>query len=198
MALKAVPWLQVGILSAPQVRFCFSGAYTWEGTQYEGDQEAVCSDGQITFAGRRYASLTFQPVDEQATFVIEEVTIGVQFHWQRKEQQRFAGGLRLVVDPASKGSQLVVINEIDVERYLTSVISSEMSATASKALLKAHAVISRSWVLARCLIPLLPASNPLPPMRCRRARTSASVGTTTMTIPCLTYAPMTIANVIRV
>ena len=149
LALKAVPWLQVGILSAPQVRFCFCGAYTWEGTQYEGDQEAVCSDGQITFAGRRYASLTFQPVDEQATFVIEEVTIGVQFHWQRKEQQRFAGRLRLVVDPASKGSQLVVINEIDVERYLTSVISSEMSATASKALLKAHAVISRSWVLAQ-------------------------------------------------
>ena len=123
MALKAVPWLQVGILSAPQVRFCFCGAYTWEGTRYEGDQEAVCSDGQIIFAGRRYASLTFQPVDEQATFVIEEVTIGVQFHWQRKEQQRFAGGLRLVVDPASKGSQLVVINEIDEYRYMTIVIS---------------------------------------------------------------------------
>ena len=149
LALKAVPWLQVGILSAPQVRFRFCGAYTCEEKLYEGDQKALCSDGQISFAGKRYASLTFQPVDEQATFVVEEVTIGVQFHWQRKEQQRFAGRLQLVVDPASEGSQLVVINEIDVERYLTSVISSEMSATASKALLKAHAVISRSWVLAQ-------------------------------------------------
>ena len=149
LALNDVPWLQVGILSAPQVRFCFWGTYTLDGTLYEGDQEASCSDGKIVFAGRRYDVLNFQPMDEQATFVIEEVTIGVQFHWQRKEQQRFAGRLRLVVDPVSERSQLVVINEIDVERYLTSVISSEMSATASKALLKAHAVISRSWVLAQ-------------------------------------------------
>jgi len=69
--------------------------------------------------------------------------IGINFHWERKENQRFKGALKLIVE----NEQLTAINHISVENYLTSVISSEMSATASDELLKAHAVISRSWLL---------------------------------------------------
>lgn len=76
---------------------------------------------------------------------MEDVTIGVDFHWERKEAQTFLGKLRFVVD----GDKLWAINELPVERYLASVISSEMSATSSLELLKAHAVISRSWLLVQ-------------------------------------------------
>ena len=73
------------------------------------------------------------------------MTIGVDFHWQRREDQRFRGALNLAVVEAG----IIAINQVDAEEYLTSVISSEMSANASKPLLKAHAVISRSWLLAQ-------------------------------------------------
>lgn len=78
------------------------------------------------------------------TFEIDDVTIGIGFHWQRRERQRFAGKMRIVAD----GLMQVAINDIPLEEYLKSVISSEMNANASEALLKAHAVISRSWLLA--------------------------------------------------
>ena len=73
------------------------------------------------------------------------MTIGVNFHWERKETQVFLGTLRLVVE----ADQITAINELPVEQYLASVISSEMKATAGLELLKAHAVISRSWLLAQ-------------------------------------------------
>ena len=73
------------------------------------------------------------------------MVIGIQFHWERKENQRFKGQLKII----DEGAHLTAVNIVSVEDYLLSVISSEMSATASLELLKAHAVISRSWLLAQ-------------------------------------------------
>ena len=89
--------------------------------------------------------LTFVPQSGDASFSIDDVTIGVHFHWERKETQVFQGVLRLVVE----ADKICAINELPVENYLTSVISSEMNATSSPEFLKAHAVISRSWLLAQ-------------------------------------------------
>jgi SpoIID/LytB domain protein len=79
----------------------------------------------------------------EASFDLIDVVIGINFHWERKENQRFKGALKIIIE----NEKLTAINRIGVEDYLTSVISSEMSATASDELLKAHAVISRSWLL---------------------------------------------------
>ena len=89
--------------------------------------------------------LQFTPLGSDSHFTLHDVTIGIQFHWQRHEEQTFRGSLRIIVN----GNSLTAINEIDVEDYLTSVISSEMSANASLEFLKSHAVISRSWAYAR-------------------------------------------------
>ena len=77
-----------------------------------------------------------------SSFALDEVTIGIGFHWQRKERQVFRGALRVVKQEAG----LTVINDVPLEEYVTSVISSEMSASCPLELLKAHAVISRSWL----------------------------------------------------
>lgn len=82
------------------------------------------------------------PKSADASFSLYDVTIGVNFHWERKETQTFRGTLRLVVE----ADKICAINELPVETYLVSVISSEMKATSSMELLKAHAVISRSWL----------------------------------------------------
>lgn len=87
----------------------------------------------------------FIPENENCSFDLNSVTIGVDFHWEREETQRFSGILKLIADD----TEIVAINRIALEKYLTSVISSEMSASASLELLKAHAVISRSWLLAQ-------------------------------------------------
>lgn len=91
------------------------------------------------------SSLTVNPTSPQSVLEVADVTIGVGFHWQQKEPQQFEGSLRLVRD----NDRLTVINDIDIERYLESVISSEMSADASSSLLEAHAIISRSWLLSQ-------------------------------------------------
>ena len=81
----------------------------------------------------------------EATFSLHGVTIGKEFHWQQQETQTFQGALILrIID-----GELHAINRIAIEDYLTSVIASEMSGTSSVELLKAHAVISRSWLLAQ-------------------------------------------------
>jgi stage II sporulation protein D len=89
--------------------------------------------------------IVLRPPTPEASFVLRDVTIGVQFHWQRKEDQRFVGALKL----ARRGDAVAAINVVPIESYLTSVISSEMSAKCSLNLLKAHAVTSRSWLLAQ-------------------------------------------------
>ncbi len=78
------------------------------------------------------------------TFVLKNVRIGIGFHWDRHEDQEFAG--RLEIRDNADDTQ-TAINTIDLEDYLCSVISSEMNANSPIELLKAHAVISRSWAI---------------------------------------------------
>ena len=141
------PSVRVGILTEKAVSFVFNGEYVnaETGTFVTGEQRALLIDNHIVYNGKIYKELFFDSIDPQASCDLKAVTIGINFHWERKEDQRFKGALLLL---AGKDG-IITINQVDVEDYLTSVISSEMSATASKELLKAHAVISRSWLLAQ-------------------------------------------------
>jgi SpoIID/LytB domain protein len=140
------PKVTIGILSSPELEFVLSGSYQTRETPVDGKQSVHFHDGKICWNNDLYDELFFEPADGQAsTFELLQVVIGIHFHWERKEDQRFQGALRIIVE----GNQLTAINIIPIEDYLTSVISSEMSATASLELLKAHAVISRSWLLAQ-------------------------------------------------
>ena len=140
------PKVQVGILSEPQIEFILLNSYHIKGKEIAGRQIVTYVDGQIRWQGHLYDELLFEPMHEESdAFELLNVTIGINFHWERKEDQRFMGALKIIVE----NEKLTGINVIHVEDYLTSVISSEMSATASLELLKAHAVISRSWLLAQ-------------------------------------------------
>ena len=139
------PNVKVGIVSAQKINFALNGAYTAKGETIEGQQTVEFSEGGILWNGNQYRELTFTPQQKDASFSLSDVTIGVNFHWERKETQTFLGTLRLVVE----ADKITAINELPVEQYLASVISSEMKATAGLELLKAHAVISRSWLLAQ-------------------------------------------------
>ncbi|MDR0658263.1 MAG: SpoIID/LytB domain-containing protein [Mediterranea sp.] len=139
------PEISVGILFESRIEFVLLTPYRMNGEEVRGKQTVAYSDGRVLWQGRLYEELLFEPVcGEQAEFEILDVTIGINFHWERKEDQRFRGAFKVIVEDR----KLTGINVISVEDYLTSVISSEMSATASLELLKAHAVISRSWLLA--------------------------------------------------
>ncbi|MBO5346260.1 MAG: SpoIID/LytB domain-containing protein [Paludibacteraceae bacterium] len=117
---------------------------------FDGEYEVFLSDdGRVSFFEQQFDALHFTPIEEQdytsedGYFELEDVVIGINFHWERKENQCFKGGLTFMIEHG----KVVAINEIPTEAYIFSVISSEMSATASLELLKAHAVISRSWLL---------------------------------------------------
>lgn len=139
------PKVHVGILFEPQIEFILLNPYRINGETISGKQVVTYNDGKILWGGRLYDELLFEPVNEATdAFELLDVTIGINFHWERKEDQRFLGALKIIVED----SKLTGVNVINVEDYLTSVISSEMSAKASLELLKAHAVISRSWLLA--------------------------------------------------
>ena len=137
------PQLEVGIMSAKEIRFevLADGA---------GERKAVLSEGKIEYDGALYDELYFEAgtpstMFAEPSFILHDVTIGINFHWERKEVQKFAGALKIIVEK----DKLTAINVVGVEDYLLSVISSEMKASASEEFLKAHAVISRSWVMAR-------------------------------------------------
>jgi len=137
------PSLSVGIMSAEEIEFELLG-------DGRGLRKAVLKDGKIEYEGKLHDRLYFKAepsaaIFAPASFALHGVTIGVKFHWERQETQRFAGDLMIIAD----SGMLRAINIIGVEDYLLSVISSEMSASASEEFLKAHAVISRSWVMAR-------------------------------------------------
>ena len=142
---KQEPIVSVGIVSGDEIRFQLNGTYTIGNKELTGKQIVKFKDGQILWNSVAYQELCFTPQNDDISFTLEDVTIGVDFHWERKEAQTFLGKLRFVVD----GDKLWAINELPVECYLASVISSEMSATSSLELLKAHAVISRSWLLVQ-------------------------------------------------
>lgn len=139
------PRVSVGIVTANEIVFSLHQPYNANGTTVSGKQSVSYENGAIIWNGKRYKELVFQPQEAGASFSLEDVTIGVNFHWERKETQTFLGILRFAIE----GMAMWAINELPVERYLESVISSEMSATSSLRLLEAHAVISRSWLLAQ-------------------------------------------------
>lgn len=147
------PHLTVGILSAPEIKGELCGPFTRRGVPgtMTGKFRARARAGRIVIdgAGIRNAGgeeVVLEPGSPaECSFVLFNVTIGVEFHWQRQEDQRFAGGLRLIL----ANDRITAINLISIEHYLASVISSEMSAESSMHLLKAHAITSRSWLLAQ-------------------------------------------------
>ena len=142
----SVPCVKVGIFIEPEVKFVLYGKYRVGDTIAEGECLASVSGGKVLWDGKEYDNVLFTPSDEENDcFELKDVTIGVNFHWERKENQKFRGALSLIVE----NDRVTAINVLSVEEYLLSVISSEMSATASLELLKAHAVISRSWLLAQ-------------------------------------------------
>jgi len=141
---KKEPQIEVGILMHSEVVFILNGNFKASTNRiYSGKKVVVYRKGSVLFDGDIMDDLSFEPTSDDCSFDIKNVSIGINFHWQRRENQRFKGSLTFIVE----GGKLTAVNKINVEDYLTSVISSEMSATASNELLKAHAVISRSWLL---------------------------------------------------
>ena len=140
------PQVSVGIMSDSTLKVELQSPYLVKGQTVEGLQTLHFQNGQIAWNNILYDELVFIPIDgDEGTFELKEVTIGVNFHWERKENQTFRGSLLLAIE----NELISAINILPVEEYLISVISSEMSANASLELLKAHAVISRSWLLAQ-------------------------------------------------
>lgn len=139
------PQIAVGILSGKEIQFSFPDEFiSSDGMAISGIQQAVYRKEKIYWQEKEYDELSFTPQQTTSSFFeLQDVTIGINFHWERKEVQRFKGELKIIVED----DKLTAINIISIEDYLTSVISSEMSVTASLELLKAHAVISRSWLL---------------------------------------------------
>ena len=138
------PITTVGIMHADHIRFTLHTLYYIESKEAEGMQEAVMADGEIEWNGCHFSRLHFTPANRYtASFTLHDVCIGKDFHWQRNESQTFKGALSIIVEDG----RLCAVNHIEVEDYLVSVIASEMKATAPLEFLKAHAVISRSWLL---------------------------------------------------
>ena len=139
------PEINVGIVSAKEIHFTLNGHFFAKGETVSDKQVVSFSEGGILWNDSQYRELTFTPQDENNSFSLYDVTIGLNYHWERQETQVFSGTLKLVVDE----DKIVAINILPVEEYLISVISSEMNANSSLELLKAHAVISRSWLFAQ-------------------------------------------------
>jgi SpoIID/LytB domain protein len=139
------PEISVGIVNAQEIHFTLNGFFFAKGETVTGEQVVSFQEGGILWKGMLYRELTFTPLDEKNSFSLYDVTIGINFHWERQETQSFVGILKLVVDEG----KVTAINILPVEDYLTSVISSEMNATSSLEFLKAHAVVSRSWLFAQ-------------------------------------------------
>lgn len=140
--------IHVGIVNAEEVNFTLSGKYSLGGITFSpGNHVAMVSDNFIKLDGILLEPpLNFAPIGKQnASFTLKDVTIGKEFHWERKEAQRFEGALQMRLCDG----KILVVNTLNVERYLVSVISSEMSAANNLELLKAHAIVSRSWLLAQ-------------------------------------------------
>ena len=152
--MAQAPNVKVGIVRAIEINFTLHGNYIAKGQTVTGQQTAEYCDGAIRWNGTLYKELTFTPAEngeadsqsggQPGTFSLENVMIGIGFHWERQQTQTFVGTLHFVVEKDG----VTAINELPVEKYIESVITSEMSATSSLELLKAHAIISRSWLMA--------------------------------------------------
>lgn len=141
------PHISVGIMSAQQIKFSLFNSYKLNNDSLEkGDYCAQISNGKIDFNGNLYDEVQLHASDIHAdSFELKDAVIGINFHWERKEDQQFQGHLKFIIE----NDMITAVNIVSLEDYLVSVISSEMSATSSEELLKAHAVISRSWLLAQ-------------------------------------------------
>ena len=139
------PEISVGIVNAQEIHFTLNARFLAKGETVSGNQQVSFEEGGILWNGNVYRELAFTPLDEDSSFSLYDVTIGINFHWERQETQSFIGTLKLVVYEG----KITAINILPAEDYLTSVISSEMNATSSLEFLKAHAVVSRSWLLAQ-------------------------------------------------
>jgi len=154
------PQVKVGLLSAEEVMVEFSSMYRFGTETVCGSQHFAYRNGKVVWRDREYDRMDFLPMDERNGCFSLMMRIGIAFHWERRELQVFQGGVSLVpvpedgsepaeiIAPGAPG-MLTVINNIGVEDYLTSVISSEMNSAASTEFLKAHAIISRSWLMTR-------------------------------------------------
>lgn len=151
VAVRTEPTIDVGIMQDKEISFALNTPYTTNGHIYnKGEYTVRVESKKILFDNELHEELSFNPEDKSATFALHGVTIGKEFHWQQQETQTFLGTLILrIID-----GELHAINRIAIEDYLTSVIASEMSGTSSIELLKAHAVISRSWLLAQIASPI--------------------------------------------
>ena len=133
--------IEVGILLSPSISFELEGNYG----AYSGRFTAIAENGQVRLQDKVQDRFAFEPQDDNASFLLRDVVIGIEFHWERKEDQRFRGSLVLIPE----NNMVRAVNVLTVEDYLISVIASEMSATSTLEYLKAHAVISRSWLLSQ-------------------------------------------------
>lgn len=148
------PLIHVGVLqNQKKIKFSLLSAFKLQGKEYpKGDYYVEIDNGLISFNGNKYDQLTFEANQLHGDkFEIKDVIIGVQFHWERKENQQFLGGLKFIATGEGIEKTITAINIISLEDYLKSVISSEMSSTNAEELLKAHAIISRSWLLAQII-----------------------------------------------
>lgn len=148
------PVIRVGIMSGTDISFTLNGSFRAGQYEVTGAQKVSLENGLVSWNGRQFAELMLTPCAGKDSFTLQDVTIGSSFHWQRKEPQTFNGSLQFIISDGN----LWAVNHVDIEDYLTSVISSEMKATAAPEFLKAHAVISRSWVMAQ-LRPYADASD---------------------------------------
>ena len=156
--------VDIGIVRAPQIKFDLIGGFCLNGGNGErnvpteqGNSKYILNNvtenvvsiegGKLSYNGTLFDEVVFAPCDKGSVFTLYDVVIGLNFHWQRKETQTFSGELRFIVEDG----EVRAVNRIDVEEYLISVISSEMSATSSLEFLKAHAIVSRSWLYAQLL-----------------------------------------------
>jgi stage II sporulation protein D len=149
--MKTQPKINIGIIATEKLHFAFTGSFQFNNTDvFSGEYLANILDGRVVVTddtGNQIMAETFLfiPYSFNSLFELRNVTIGIDFHWEQEENQQFTGALKLI----QENGKVRAINIIDIEDYLKSVISSEMSATSSPGLLKAHAVISRSWLLAQ-------------------------------------------------
>ena len=137
--------VDVGILIAPQVEFELQGEFRCNGQPVTAKSRVSIEGNSLRYNGAVSEEFAFLPTADDCRFVLYDVLIGVNFHWQRRENQTFKGELRFIVE----NGQVRAINRLFIEDYLVSVISSEMSAASSLEFLKAHTVISRSWLYAQ-------------------------------------------------
>lgn len=145
--MQQAPTINIGLMTEKAVSFSLQGEWvnTQNGQFISGDQLVFGGNERVLFEGKSYHEILFEPFSKDAYFELKAVVVGKNFHWEHRKDQLYTGALYLKATEEG----ILVINQIDIETYLSSVISSEMSSSASSEFLKAHAVISRSWLFAQ-------------------------------------------------